>query len=201
VTWGILSDVHGNLGALQRALRVLEEAGATHLACLGDPLGRGDPEGCVQVLRRETDVVLVGNRDLDWQHRVSAETRAWVLGLPRTASVDGLLFSHGDRALTRDLGTDQPRRSFREADPALVQAAARVWAFGHSHHARTWRRRMDDGEVDLLGTDGVVMEPTARYFVNVGTTGRPFPGKGGPSVAVLDLAGGLIRHLSVPPGR
>src|SRR5690349_2208010 len=122
VTWGLLSDVHGNAGALQRALQLLQEAGATRLACLGDVLGRGDPEGCVRILRSVTDVALVGNRDLDWQQRVSAEARDWVLSLPRSASVDGLLLSHGDRALTRELGTDQAQRSFREATQALVAA-------------------------------------------------------------------------------
>jgi predicted phosphodiesterase len=201
VIWGLLTDVHGNLGALQRALTILERAGAIRLACLGDTLGRGDPEGCVRILRDVTHVALVGNRDLDWQHRVSDETRAWVLSLPRLASTDGLLLSHGDRALTRELGTDQSRRQFREAGQMLDQAAAQVWAFGHSHHARTWRKLADASETELLGTQDVVMEPDARYFVNVGTTGRPFPGKGGPSVAIVDLASGLIRHLPVPAAR
>jgi hypothetical protein len=40
-----------------------------------------------------------------------------------------------------------------------------------------------------------MLEREYRYFVNVGTTGLPFPGKGGPSVALVDLSGGIVRQI------
>src|ERR1700738_2104646 len=92
--WGLISDVHGNLAALEEALNVLADAGAQRLAFLGDYLGRGDSDGCVQRIRQVAAIALVVNRDLDWQDRVSAELKAWVLGLPRVASLGGLLLSH-----------------------------------------------------------------------------------------------------------
>jgi len=45
------------------------------------------------------------------------------------------------------------------------------------------------------------IEPGMKYFVNVGTTGLPFGGKGGPSVAVIDFGRGLIRHLPLTKRR
>src|ERR1700716_605927 len=94
--WGLISDVHGNLPALEAALEILATAGAQRLAFLGDYLGRGDSDGCVQRIRQVGEVAIVGNRDIDWQDRVSPESRAWVLGLPRSVSVGPLLLSHGD---------------------------------------------------------------------------------------------------------
>ena len=44
VMWGLVSDVHGNLTALEEALDVLHGLGATRLAFLGDYLGRGDSD-------------------------------------------------------------------------------------------------------------------------------------------------------------
>src|SRR3977135_3850905 len=85
--WGLISDVHGNLPALERALEILTAAGAQRLAFLGDYLGRGDSERWVQGIRQGAEVAIVGKRDIDWQERVSAESKAWVLGLPRVASV------------------------------------------------------------------------------------------------------------------
>ena len=41
------------------------------------------------------------------------------------------------------------------------------------------------------------VEDRYRYFVNVGTTGLPFPGKGGPSVALVDLARGIVRQIAL----
>src|SRR6516164_11565179 len=83
--WGLISDVHGNDAALDQALRVLADAGARKLAFLGDCLGRGDSDRCVATIREVADLVIVGNRDLDWQDRVLPTTKAYVLSLPRSA--------------------------------------------------------------------------------------------------------------------
>jgi predicted phosphodiesterase len=316
MVWGLVSDVHGNYPALVEALGVLERAGATRLAFLGDYLGRGDSDGCVARIREVADVAVVGNRDLDWQDRVGSATRAWVLSLPRQACVDDLLFAHGDARLTPALSTAQIGKDFGRAWLEMERQGATVWAFGHSHFARTWRKRsaMDAAEaltasaaattgtaarsgaggparaaaggtptgaaraaaggtptgaaraaaggtptgaaraagggtpvgadatsigagttstgadgtssgagttstgadgtsigagttstgagvasigsgVIAIGADVISIEPGWRYFLNVGTTGLPFPGKGGPSVALVDLARGEIRHL------
>src|SRR5215468_5875399 len=133
--WGLISDVHGNLVALERALDVLERAGARRLACLGDYLGRGDSDACVRRIRDVADVALLGNRDLDWQDRVAPETKAWVLGLPRSISVDGLLLAHGDARLTPRTSTAQIGKNFAGAWTEMEHLDARVLAFGHSHQA------------------------------------------------------------------
>jgi predicted phosphodiesterase len=191
----LISDVHGNLPALEQALAVLARAGARRLAFLGDYLGRGDSEACVQRIRQVGEVAVLGNRDLDWQERVSPDAKAWVLQLPRTAAIGPLLMAHGDARLTRALGTNQIVKDFKDAWPALEANAARVLAFGHSHQARTWRKQAADAPAEQLAGSSVWLEPGYRYFLNVGTTGLPFPGKGGPSVALLDLDSGRIEHL------
>jgi predicted phosphodiesterase len=195
--WGLISDVHGNLPALHEALRVVHARGAVRLAFLGDYLGRGDSDACAHSIRELADVAVVGNRDLDWQDRVAPETRAWVLSLPRSAVMDGVLVAHGDARLTRRLGTNQIARQFADAWQEMDERGARVWVFGHSHFARTWRKSASAAPAELLGTRAAleVEGSGCRYFVNVGTTGLPFPGKGGPSVAVLDLANGWVEHI------
>src|SRR5215207_8527135 len=129
-SWGLIADVHGNLPALELALRVLEAAGAQRLAFLGDYLGRGDSDACVRRIRAVATVAVLGNRDLDWQDRVAPETRAWVLGLPRSVAVGPLLVAHGDSRLTRALSTAQINRDFRDAWTELLDHDARILAFG-----------------------------------------------------------------------
>jgi predicted phosphodiesterase len=196
--WGLISDVHGNYPALEQALAVLAAAGATRLALLGDYLGRGDADRCIQRIRAVADLAIVGNRDLDWQDRVSAEARAYVLQLPRTAQAGRLLLSHGDPRLTPPLSTSQIGRNFAKVWPELERRHAQVWAFGHSHHARLWRKRHASQEVELLHAPCAAIEGNASYCLNVGTTGLPFPGKGGPSVALVDFARDQIRHIALP---
>jgi predicted phosphodiesterase len=193
--WGLISDVHGNLPALEEALRVLEGAGADRLAFLGDYLGRGDSDACVRCIRQVGDVAVIGNRDLDWQYRVAPESREWVLSLPRSAVLDDLLVAHGDARLTRRLATSQIARGFDGAWQELAESGAAVWAFGHSHFARTWRKAAAALPAELLPGPIVSVDAGFRYFVNVGTTGLPFPGKGGPSVALVNLGGGTIKHI------
>ena len=201
--WGLISDVHGNERALEDALRVLQAAGATRLAFLGDYLGRGESDRCVQRIKQVSDVAIVGNRDLDWQDRVAPASRAWVLSLPRVASIGPLLLAHGDARLTASLGTSQIGRDFRKAWTEMERVQARVWAFGHSHHARTWRKASAAQPAELCAGAGAMVEIDAsyRYMVNVGTTGLPFPGKGGPSVALVDFEHAQIRHLAVEPNQ
>lgn len=197
--WGLISDVHGNYAALEDALSRLAEAGAQRLAFLGDYLGRGDSDRCVERIRQVADVAIVGNRDIDWQDRVSPESRRWVLGLPRVISLGPLLLTHGDARLTPGLATNQISREFLRAFAEMERLEARVWAFGHSHHARLWRKAAYDRPTEQLAGGVAAIDAGFRYFVNVGTTGLPFPAKGGSSVAVVDFAGRELRHL--PLGR
>lgn len=195
--WGLVADVHANLAALDHALQLLERAGARRLAFLGDYLGRGDSDACVRRIRQVADVAILGNRDLDWSDRVAPTTRAWVLGLPRLAQAGPLLLAHGDARLTPSLSTAQIGRGFARAWAELEQRQARIFAFGHSHHARLWRKAGPDAPAEAVVGGQVAFEPGYRYFVNVGTTGLPFPGKGGPSVALVDLVAGRARHLAL----
>lgn len=194
-TWGLVADVHGNYPALEEALRVLDEAGARRVAFLGDYLGGGDNERCVRRIREVADLAVLGNRDLDWQDRVSPAITTWVRSLPRSASSGGLLLAHGDARLTPALSTSQIKRDFPRAWLEMVRVEASVWAFGHSHHARVWRKASLSAPAEPLEAEVPGIEARYRYFLNVGTTGLPFPGKGGPSVAVVDFAGSRIRLL------
>jgi len=193
--WGLISDVHGNYPALEQAIALLRENGATKLAFLGDYLGRGDSERCVRRIRDVASAVVVGNRDYDWQDRVSARARAWVESLPRTLTLGRLLLSHGDSRLTPGLGTAQIARDFERAWQEMAQTQTTVWAFGHSHQARIWRKASFDGIVERISARSVDIQSDVRYFVNVGTTGLPFPGKGGPSVALIDFKRSVIEEL------
>jgi predicted phosphodiesterase len=46
--YGVLSDIHGNLPALERAIALLERSGVDRYLCLGDIVGHGPfPSACV----------------------------------------------------------------------------------------------------------------------------------------------------------
>jgi predicted phosphodiesterase len=209
--WGVLSDIHGNLPALERALASLRERGAERIAVLGDNLGRGDSAGCVRLIRDIADVSVVGNRDLDWQDRVDETTRAYVLALPRQIVSDGIAFSHGDARLTRDFSTGDIPSGFKRARISLAERGCRAWIFGHSHRARVWSLGgLGESEqpATLLfdaATDPLPVtihlegygERGGLWAINAGSVGLPFPGKGAASALLYDAEASLIELFPV----
>lgn len=207
--WGFLADIHGNLPALERALAGFRERGVERIAVLGDNLGRGDSDGCIRLVRAVAHVSVVGNRDLDWQHRVGPESAAYVLSLPHVAHVDGIVFSHGDARLTRDLATNAIRTSFRRVRGWLAANVCQTWVFGHSHHARVWTiagagappvLHLDaasealPARIALPDDSGV---PGACTIINAGSVGLPFGGMGPASATVYDSDAHYVEFFPV----
>ena len=61
----LLSDVHGNLPALEAVLADAEAAAVEELWCLGDLVGYGaQPDECVALARERCKICLAGNHDL-----------------------------------------------------------------------------------------------------------------------------------------
>jgi hypothetical protein len=127
---------------------------------------------------------------------VDADDRAFLLGLPTLAAANDFLLTHGDAKLTRALSTADERQGFRHAYAALAEAGARLWFFGHSHHARVWRKRAADAPAERLEADVLTLEPTGtRYLVNVGTTGRRLAGRGPASFTLYDSERGRLERV------
>jgi len=189
-TWAFLSDVHGNLPALERALDAARALGAQRFAFLGDLLGRGDSDGCVARIRAVADLSVQGNRDRDWVARVSPTARAYVLGRPVVAGAADFACAHGDPRLHRPLDVADVRRGAPRTGAWLRAAGLRLGLFGHTHQARVWLQREPRAVLEDVTAERLALDhgPDAVYLVNVGTIGRPFPGKGPPSFVLDDGA-------------
>lgn len=60
----IISDIHGNLEALQTVLKDIESQNCEQIICLGDIIGYGpDPQACVDIVEG-FDACILGNHDL-----------------------------------------------------------------------------------------------------------------------------------------
>jgi predicted phosphodiesterase len=201
--WGFITDVHGNLPALEQALELCRQCGAERFAFLGDFLGRGDSDGCIRLIRKHANLAVVGNRDLDWADRVDPETRSYVLSLPRQAAASDFLAVHGDERLTPGLSSTDRRRGFLRTRRLLEASGQRLLVFGHTHQARVWRIAGLTESPELLAGSRLALPASSGcwFVVNVGTTGLPFPGKGPPSCAVYDDQERWLEHLVLGPGR
>jgi protein phosphatase len=61
----VISDIHGNMPALETVLKDIKERGIKRIFCLGDLVGKG-PHGekAVDICRKECETVIQGNWDL-----------------------------------------------------------------------------------------------------------------------------------------
>lgn len=93
----IISDIHGNLEALQAVLADIRQSGIGRIICLGDVVGYGpNPVECLNIART-FDVVLCGNHE--WAvihepvgfHAVARQALKWTQGRlkPRWYSLGG----------------------------------------------------------------------------------------------------------------
>jgi predicted phosphodiesterase len=183
VRFGFVSDVHGDLEALRRALERLGDV--DQIVCLGDVSGGQDSEACLQLMR-ELDIPGVpGNHDL-WEYELvglSASSLEYLKKRPLELRLADFLAVHSDYA--------EPERHFSyihsetEARRAWERFADRLTFFGHTHlaqihwltpagevgfaKARSGRKRSEDRELFEFP-----LLPDHRYLINVGAVGEGF---------------------------
>jgi predicted phosphodiesterase len=173
-----ISDIHGNLLALEAVLADIGRRGCDLIVQLGDALsGPLWPQETAERLRGLDAVHLRGNHDVAlvdparhrpgradlWSlERLDGDSLAWLRTLPLTHAVGtDLLCFHGspyqeDAYLLEEAPAGDPRlRPLAEIEADLRGARARVMVCGHSHTQRIVR--LSDGA--LLVNDGSVGLP------------------------------------------
>lgn len=187
--YAFVSDVHGNLESLERALSLV--APDDELVCLGDSVGYGaNPNECVDLLRRHARHAVLGNHDLaaienfgvenfndaartaiGWTQNVLNEvTRAWLNGLPYELRFPEFLLVHGAPVNYFEyiLDKDAAARAFARTDAPVVFV-------GHTHIAEYWTREPDGsiGHRHMQRGGELQLQEGTRYILDVGSVGQP----------------------------
>lgn len=184
----VISDIHGNLWALEAVLRELDRMHPAQVVVGGDvALGGPKPAECVTLIRRRGYPTIRGNTDewltkaparitdpISWSSaQLSEEDRRFLAELP-------FLWRHQDQAgalvvihatpwsisdvIRPDAAEHEVRRVFQEADAAAV-------VYAHIHQA-------------------YIREVAGKLLVNTGSVGIPFDGDWRASFATLASGGG-----------
>ncbi len=181
----ILSDIHGNLPALDAVLADIETQAPDEIWCGGD-LGWAGPWAteCIACVRATRWPTVKGNTDVwitgDIQgvpdgtdrasleaiaaaHEVSDDDARWLIGLPLGHSGPGsMLLVHG----TPRSPFDAPLPDAPPSDFAPYENAATVIVYGHVHRAFT--RRLADGTIVANpGSVGMPMDGSEASYLLV----------------------------------
>jgi putative phosphoesterase len=204
---GIISDIHGNLQALEAVLAALESHEVDFIVCAGDLICYGaNPNEVVQLCKEKNIACVLGNYDdavawdkptasrkrssprnetlklaaLEWsKQHVSRETKTFLKSLPWRREYQ---FAE-KRVTTLHAGLDYLDEwvspdLIESLDGITKRTAADVVILGHTHQAFTQDHR-------------------GRLFINPGAVGRSLDGDIRASFATLTLPEMKVEHFRV----
>lgn len=183
----LLSDIHGNLPALQAVLSDASRREVDHIVNLGDSLsGPLLPAETAEFLMQQPWIQLAGNHERQLLHfnpltgaesdryalsQLTPRMLEWLAGLPPTARLDDeILLCHGTphSDLIYFLETVEAQRvrvaSIAEIEQRRGQAPARVICCGHSHVPRA-----------LKASDGTLIVNPGSVGLQAYDDDHPFP--------------------------
>jgi predicted phosphodiesterase len=193
--WGVISDVHANVHALDAALAALERECVERIASLGAStvvtagnhdlmaIGRLPAEG-IAPLAKQT---------IDWTaDALSDDARRYLEALPESELTDdGTVVAHGS--------LDDPVEYVFDGAAAREQLAlvaerhpdARVLVLGHTHLHRAFGPEGDQA------TDGEIALGDHRWLLNAGSVGQSRERRALARTLLLDLDRRSARFLAV----
>ncbi|PYI88282.1 MAG: metallophosphoesterase [Verrucomicrobia bacterium] len=211
--FAVLSDVHGNLEALQAVLADARQHRCTHFVCLGDIVGyNADPSACIRIVRELDCPTVKGNHDeqaslsdssvdfnemaeqaIMWTRaQLSEQDRSWLRCLPLQQSVHDFTIVHATLNDPGDWGyvftTTEAMASFAYQQTALC-------FFGHTHVQGAFIRNV---EVTPTVRDKIGIDSGKQYLVNAGSVGQPRDGDWRAAYCIYLPDDNLVEQRRVP---
>jgi diadenosine tetraphosphatase ApaH/serine/threonine PP2A family protein phosphatase len=219
----LLSDIHGNLHALEACLAHARARQAQRFAFLGDLVGYGADPGAVvervMLLAEEGALVIKGNHDamavnppLDiktvgdstagWTHQqLTTEHLLWLDSLPMTEHLESTLLVHASADAPKEWHYVYDGRSATASLDAASEWPDVRYVFGGHVHAQTlYYRGMDKRLMKASPEPGVTVPvPKHRQWLcTVGSVGQPRDGRPDSMYAMFDTERTQLTFHRVP---
>lgn len=187
--YGIFSDIHGNLEALQAVLTKLQEERVDKYICAGDIVGYGgNPRECLQLVLDMHSLIVAGNYEYALAGRINVDffcaytresllwTRTQLSGqqieflghLDLLLQVDELFtVAHGTFDVPRDFDYIQ---HMQDAEKNFAALKTPIGFFGHSHVPVIF---LPGPPVAFTMQQEIAVTQGSRLLVNAGSVGQP----------------------------
>ena len=202
----IISDIHGNIEALQQVLIQIRNEGVDSIACLGDIAGYGPfPNECIDLVRKECSTIIGGNHDagavgtlssgefnkegklaIEWTRtQLTLENRDWLMDLFVSTSVGDVTLVHAS--------PEEPEKWHYVSTCQLYERSfkhfeSRFCCIGHTHIPA------------IVSPDRSVRgyAKGQRLIIMCGSGGHPRDGDPRASFAILDTDNDSASIIRVP---
>ena len=210
--FAIFSDIHANLEAFEAVLADARDNKCTDCVCLGDVVGyNANPHECVERLREMDCPIVKGNHDeqasllessrdfnemaeaaIQWtRDHLTEEDKEWLRGLKLQRQVRDFSIVHATLDTPEQWGY-----VFNNLDAAasFTYQHTTVCFFGHTHVPMGFIR--DDG-VHRVRIEQLRIEPSKKYFINVGSVGQPRDADWRAAYCVYDIENNSVEQRRV----
>lgn len=206
--FAVISDIHGNLEALNAVLCMIKKKGVDRIICLGDVVGYGaDPEACLTRLEEQKAIILKGNHEAmllgesDTEHcsALGQASNRW------TAAHCGEIFRNRMRELPFEyhFGEMDFYHSTSENDGSwpylnrvehvteqLTGTPGKLVVYSHTHRPRLTildgTETLEDRMVLKSETIAIPRQNKHKYLINVGSVGQQRDSKTDASFVLLE---------------
>lgn len=211
--YGIISDIHGNLEALNAVLDDAADKGVEKYLCLGDIVGYGaNPKECIKKIISINAECVVGNHDhavvgltdtvyfntnakmaVTWTEQILSEKeKKFLADLPFVRKVDDITLVHSSlespemwRYVLNDV----------DAEKNLKRLENRICFIGHSHMPCIFQEQYNSRALfDFLNRITI----KEKSIVNVGSVGQPRDGDPRASYVIYDSETMIVSFERVP---
>lgn len=187
--YGIFSDIHSNLEALNAALEVYKKERIERYLCIGDIISYGtDHSQCIRIVRELEANVVAGNHEwgvcaksklenftdiaqeaLLWTNlTLREEERNFLDSLPLVYEEENFILVHGSLDSPEDFNY---LNNEEDADMSFALLKKQVCFVGHTHRPGVFIER--ERELFFKPLKVLELEDNKRYIVNVGSIGQP----------------------------
>ena len=199
----VISDIHANAEALDRALLEIEQRKVDSIVCLGDIVGyNADPNPCVDRVTQAGIPSLLGNHDAvacgleePWgfnvvaltaalwtRNQLTEENKAFLRELPDQQMLDSSFITVHGAPSDRDtylFSMEDIRPEFEY----LKEYGVKLCFFGHTHCQGIF----SENGPGAPGKDGhFKLDEDGLFFVNPGSVGQPRDGDARAAFAIYD---------------
>jgi predicted phosphodiesterase len=210
--FAIFSDIHANLEALEAVMADAQERKCTDFVCLGDVVGyNANPHECCERVRAMDCPIVKGNHDeqaslvessrdfnemaeqaIQWtRDNLTEQDKDWLRNLRLQRQVRDFTIVHATLDTPEQWGY-----VFNNIDAAasFTYQHTTVCFFGHTHVPMAFVR--DDG-VHRVRNEQLRIEPSKKYFINVGSVGQPRDADWRAAYCVYDIENNSVEQRRI----
>ncbi len=208
--YGVISDIHGNLEALETMLKFMRREGVDKYLFLGDIVGYGaDPGECIEIVSNLPGEGVAGNHDwgvlgltpleyfnnsavkaVEWTREVLTDTQLGFLEkLPLVVEREDFTLVHATLEMPEEW---RYIYSTYEAHRNIEMMKSPVCFCGHTHMPIYF---VENKHITFGKEEIIELQEKHKYLVNVGSVGQPRDNDSRACGVIYDTEKGRIEYI------